>query len=464
MGAKLPKLPKARYEAGRPSPYLIGPPLSQSADAEIAAAGTKLRDWARHLADNSSIAAAVLSSRVSNAIGSGLTYEPLVRNRSGELLQDLNDRIRRIHERWSRAVDVTGELTRQELERLAWRTWDVDGETFVREVVRRESDTDVPYQLQMIETDWLPFTVTRVWNDNAIVHSVEKNQWGRPIAYYVDPRRISDIYGYTPSGLGIDPDSMIRVPASEMFHVKRMERPNQSRGVTLFHAVIFRIADIAEFSAAHRLAARASADLFMSINRAPDMSTEEIPDDRTFQIEHLKIIDELAPGETANFHDPRHPNQNAVDFVREELRSVAAACDVGFSQIAQVFDSSYAAQRLEVVDTFRKADRDRSKFIADFARPGLYERPVEMAIMAGMIPQRLLRQADQQTLLDCRIDGPQMPVIDPVKDRQAYALDQENGWDSRHGIIRRMGKQPAQVDAERSQDEPMAADQEDTTE
>ena len=56
-------------------------------------------------------------------------------------------------------------------------------------------------------------------------------------------------------------------------------------------------------------------------------------------------------------------------FVREQLRAIASTCDIGFLQIAQVFDSSYAAQRLEVVDIWRKVARDRGQFVNDFAKP-----------------------------------------------------------------------------------------------
>jgi lambda family phage portal protein len=451
-------IPLARYEAGQSSPYHPNPPASRSADWEYSSAGRTLRDWARHLADNSSVVSAVLSSRVSNAIGAGLTYEPLVRDRKGNLLPEVNDALRRIHQQWSRSPDVTGELSRPELERLAWRTWDVDGEAFIRRVARRPDNRreSLPYLLQLLETDWVPHNLTHDRNGRTIIHGVEKDEWGRPLRYFIDPRPL-DLY--TLPGVTLDPAKLISIDAADLWHLKRVQRPAQTRGVTLLHAVIFRISDIAEFQQAHRLAARASADLFASVNRSPevDPDTSEA-NKRTWQFEHLQILDELLPGESVNFHSPQHPNQNAVDFVREELRAIAAGCDVGFSQIAQVFDSSYAAQRLEVVDTWRKVERDRAKFISDFARPALYERPIEAALMTQQLPARALRRADPQTLLDVRIDGPTMPVIDPVKDRAAFELDQINGWDSRHGIIRRMGRNPQDVDAERRTDSDSPAD------
>lgn len=464
--------PKARYDAGQPSPYHQPVPASQSADAEISAAGSRLRDWARDLADNSAIVAAILSSRVSNAIGPGLTYEPLVRNRKGVLIPEINDAIRKIHADWSRAVDVTGELSRGELERLMWRGWDVDGESFARAVRLRfgRDPRALPYRLQLVEADLVPLWLTQLHQGVYIVNGVAKDAWNAPIRYYVAPRT-GDALTYS-GRFSTDPTNMESIPARDMWHFKRATRPDQTRGLSLLAQVIFRVADISKYQESHRLAARASADLYASINRASEMDTSELyessgdgnsnrPKRHDFEFEHLMMLDGLMPGESVNFHKPEHPNTNAVEFVQQEIRHMAAACDVGFSQIAQVFDSSYAAQRLEIVDTWRKVERDRAKFIADVAREALYEQVVLAASQAGQLPARALRRADPDTLLDVRIDGPQMPVIDPVKDRGAYALDQEHGWDSRHGIIRRMGRQPRDVDAERETDpteDPSGAD------
>jgi len=316
---------------------------------------------------------------------------------------------------------------------------------------------ELRYRLQLLRPDWIPSNLTGNYNGR-VVHGIRKDDWQRPLAYYVDTNT-QDIY--THPGVSFDPKDMLELPADQVWHLKRVQGINQTRGVTLLHPVIFRIADIAEFQQSHRLAARASADLWASINRSPDFDVpgSEVETDasgnskRQWDFEHLQMIDGLAPGEAVNFHSPQHPNQSAVDFVREELRHIAAACDVGFSQIAQVFDSSYAAQRLEVVDTWRKVERDRSRFIDRFARSALYEQVVETARLSGRLPARALRRVDPETLFDVRIDGPTMPVIDPVKDRQAFVLDQENQWDSRHGIIRRMGRRPADVDAEIDNDD-----------
>ena len=46
-----------------------------------------------------------------------------------------------------------------------------------------------------------------------------------------------------------------------------------------------------------------------------------------------------------------------------------------------------------------------------------------------------------------------MPSIDPLTDRKAAELDQDKGRESRPGNIRRFGRDPAHVDAEREADD-----------
>lgn len=443
-------LPHARYKAGEQSPYHLPPPHSFSEDSELAQAYPILRDWARHLAANSSVAVAVLESRRTNGIGSGLMYEPLVRDRSGDLISELNTKIRRFLKDWRKSPDVTGELSGSELERLAWRSWDMDGEIFLRKVIRREP-TGIPYRVQLIESDMVPYSF--MGDRRQIVQGVAKDGWGRPQTYYVHPRRPSDPLGDPFYSLSTE---LVPIPGASMHHLKHMVRPDQTRGLTLLHAVIFRTADIAEYAQSQRLAARGSADLFASINRSadwePPIDEEGRPTDpRNWNFEHLQMIDGLGPGEMVNFHAPQHPNQNAPEFLHEEMRQIAAGTRSGFSQIAQVFDRSFAAQRLETVHVWRNVEAERAQFIDDLALPALYEAPLRWAIDMGLIS--IPRKADPDTIFDVRIDGPTMPVIDPVKDREAFELDQENGWDARHGIMRKLGRNPADVDAERKQDD-----------
>lgn len=453
---------RARYESGYATDQNPLSPVYQGADAELYAVGERLRDHARHLAQNSAIIKACLDAREAKGVGAGLTYEPMVRDRQGNLLTKLNDAIRRWHGEWSERVDVTGELSRQEAERLIWRDWDTAGEVFVRKVYRRGAGRPTAFQLQLIPSELVPYAYVA---KRGAVMGVERDDWGVPLRYWV--------YPYAPAAslwrFASEVIAPREVPAADMVHLRRQHEIGQTRGVTLFHSVINRVSDIAEFQNAHRKAARASAALFASINRSMDMDlsgsagggndpeqTTTNPRDNAqlgLELGELTILDYLKPGEAVNFHTPSHPNQNAVEFVNQELRQFAASCRVAFSWIAYVFDRAYAAQRTEYAHAWEMIREDRAHFVREVAEPVLYREPLRLALLeGGRFPVRELRRADPATLYEVRIDGPVMPSLDPKTDREAAQIDEEMGWESRHGNIRRFGRNPAQVDAERAMD------------
>jgi lambda family phage portal protein len=439
---------RARYDAGYSNDYHTTPPVSEAADAEIYAAGQRLRDWARDLAKNSSIVKSILDARVAKGVGTGLRYEPMVVDRKGALLTGLNAAITDAVERWAEAADVTGELSRAELERIVWRDWDCAGEVFARKVYRGRTADRLGLQVQLIRSELVPYAFL---GDARATMGIERDEWGKPVTYWVYPYVPSpNLWPYYNSAF--QPKA---VGAEQMVHLRRQEEVDATRGVTLLHAVIFRIDGVSRYQESHRRAARASANLFASLNRSIDFDPASDQNSTTrneIDLSDLQLIDWLKPGEGVNFHAPSHPNQNATEFVNQELRQIASSCRVAFSWIAYVFDRAYAAQRTELIHAWEMILEDRAQFIRDFAEPVLYREPVRLALLEGRLPARELRRADPKSLYAVRIDGPAMPTIDPVADRQAAQLDQEQGWDSRPAIIRRFGRNPTHVDAERAKD------------
>lgn len=452
----------SRYDAAQPSDYNPFPPASQSADAEVYAAGARLRDWARDLAKNSSIVKAVLDSRCTKGVGCGLRYEPMVRARRGadgkpgKLLEKLNAAIRQVHGDWSEAADVTGELSRAEVERAVWRDWDTAGEVFARKVYRGRTADRVGYQIQVIPSELVPYGWLSGAGRSATM-GIERDDWGKPVRYWIYPYAPSSyVWAYAV------PNLIPRaVPADEMVHLRRQGELGATRGITLFHAVILRISDVARFQESHRRAARASANLFASRNRSLDyiQPDDDAPPEyrgtmqNELDLTDLQMIDYLKPGESVNFHAPQHPNQNAVEFINQEHRIIAASCRVAFPWISNVFDNSFAAQRIGHVNAWEFIYEDRAHFVRDFALPAMYREPLKIAILEGRLPARELRRADPRTLYDVRVEGPVMASIDPESDRKSAQIDQEQGWESRYGNIRRFGRDPGQVDAEREQDD-----------
>ena len=253
------QLPTASYQAGETSQYHKNPGAVGSGDRSVATAYYRLRDWSRWLDENLDIVTGAFDKLVNFIVGPGLTIEPTVRDRKGKLLPRVNDQIRRAivdesyPDCWSRDCNVTGEYTRGEQERIACRSWLRDGEILGRKVPRQIAAGRIPHQVQLIEADYLAFEILQSNRDGtAIIHGVEKDEWGRPTAYHIyrqNPVIVSDFRWAT----GLD---AVRVSADEIGHLKFLRRANQTRGVPICHAAILRLDDIAEYEDSHRLGAQ----------------------------------------------------------------------------------------------------------------------------------------------------------------------------------------------------------------
>ncbi len=124
----VPISPRARYQAAESSQYHKAPPRSGAADLAIARAHFTLRDWARWLDENLDFVSGSFDKLVNFIVGQGITIEPMVRDRKGNLLEAVNKQIKQAildesaPESWSRDCNVNGEYTRGEQERIACRT------------------------------------------------------------------------------------------------------------------------------------------------------------------------------------------------------------------------------------------------------------------------------------------------------------------------------------------------------
>ncbi len=462
----LKKGPQA-YRVATPSPYHKAPRIQPSADASTGQATHKLRDWARWLDENHDLVTGALDKITNFAVGTGISIEPMVRNRSGNLLPKVNDQIRKaildetIRGAWSRDVSVTGEYTRGEQEWVAFRTFIRDGEILARRISRRPSRDAIPYQVQLIECDYLPYNLVTAATatEGPVVHGVEKDEWGRPTFYHLYTEHPGDIYMRNVGNFG----DMVRVRSSEIAHLKfSRRRVGQTRGVPIFHSCIYRLDDIGDYEDAHRIAARTAAQLMGALKRSPDMiDYDPATDERQWEMEHGQVLDNLLPGEDMQWYKAESPNPDAVPFLDDQKRSSATGFGIGYSTFSGKYDKSFSAARQEQSENWPNIETLRAQFVSDFVRPVEYEPALEAAIVAGRV--RIPREADPSTIYAADYRGPARPTIDDEKQAKSDILCVDNHLDSRHGRIRERGRDPVRVDAEINSDmmkpktEPMPA-------
>lgn len=443
------------YESAYPSrlrktPYLDG----GDPDYSITGAGEVLTQKARYLDANSDIATGALDALVARTVGDMVRTEPLVKRTDGTPATELNQKIQSLYQRWMDSPDITGELKKGEVQRIACRTWYRDGELLCRrlEGLNIKHNTYLPLSVQLLEIDHLRMDYTFPPN---IVNGVEKDRWGKPVAYFVLPVH--------PGSIKDLPDPLpVRIPASEIIHPKIMKRIGQTRGVTQFHAVFDRLQDVNDVDLYERTAAKMGAAIGLTIERPLEYQPNIDPKGNAVMRERIEnfwpgmVLDGLDPGETAKMLSPSgRPNPEITKFRHDQLRSAAAGLGISFSALSNVFDGNYSAQRQDMVQNESKIDTKTDSFISNFIDP-IYKWAVEAMFLYGFLDFKLFKDVDLWTVFDAVHHGPALPWIDPQKEIEAKVLSVANGFKSRSQIIRENGDNPdavrSEINMERQQD------------
>ncbi len=428
------------YEAAKTSAYRPRRGHVSSADASVYAAGDRLREFARYLDENHDLAIGILDDLVTNIVGEGIGVEFAVTTTTGEPLERLNDELTSLWRDWWERPEVTGELSGPELERLVCRTWLRDGEVFVQHVTGRAAPygSAVPYALEPIEADFVPSD----YDLNGFRQGVLKDNWGRPLSYAVYKSHPGDAYAL---GGTLRPDIKY-VSAQNLSHLKLAKRLHQTRGVTVLHGVLGRLDDLRDYEESERVAARVAAALTAYIKRSADLApTESAESARSFEISPGMVWDNLQPGEEVGVINSERPNSALATFRMSQLRAAAAGTGTRGSAIARDFNGSYSSQRQELVEGTAHYRRLFSYEEGQFYLP-VVRRFVDASRLAGLV--RVPSNADLRTLYHPELRMPALPWIDPKKEIEAAGLAVEYGFRSRRQVIRDLGGDPREVDAQ----------------
>ena len=88
-----------------------------SANTETSIDGPSLLHQARELERNYDLASGALDMLVSRIVGIGLQTEPLICDKKGNLLSELNKEIKELWDMWLESPDITGTMSGGELDR-----------------------------------------------------------------------------------------------------------------------------------------------------------------------------------------------------------------------------------------------------------------------------------------------------------------------------------------------------------
>jgi lambda family phage portal protein len=411
-----------------------------SGNNAVVGSGIYVRNLARHLDRNLDIVDGAFNTLEQNIIGpTGIGVEPQPRNRDGDVLEDLAFQLSMLWSDFCQRPEVTWKHDIGSMERLLCRSWLRDGETLLQELIGPvpllDHGTRVPYSVEMIEADLLPWDFTEP--GRGITQGVQHNAWGRAVAYHLFKHHPGDT-------LALLGETKV-VPADRMMHLRLTKRIGQVRGISLLASVLTRFDDLKDYEESERIAAKIAACFAAFIIKGdPTMLPEGGPEkDRTARLSPGMVFDNLRPGESVGTVDTNRPNPNLEGWRNGQLRAAASGMRISFSALAKNYNGTYSAQRQELVEQYGAYGVLGYEFINGIKRR-MYQRFAAVALATpGLL--RVPAYFDPRSIGDAMYALPQMPWINPMHEAEAMALMEEHTYMSGPEIIRRRGANPRDV-------------------
>lgn len=406
----------------------------------------QLRDQARHLERDLDLADNALNVLVQNTVGAGIDVLSAPRLPGQPINRDLALQLDDLWDAWWDAPEATRTHDYGMCQQLLARSWFRDGDAFYQDLIGTvpyfEHGTAVPYSFEMLEADLVPLD----FNDPArnILQGVERNAWGRPIAFHVYKSHPGD-----PMGTRLETK---RVSAEFMHCIALMKRLHQVRGLSVFASAMSRFEDVKDYEESERIAAKVAASMTFQIKKGggeqygADLGGQAILQDgvpiRELRLAPGAIFDDLLPGESIESLGTDRPNPNAATWRKEQLRAAAGGIGVSYSSLSLDYNGTYSAQRQELVEKWGSYLMLAERFIALCVRPQRM-RFVEACVLSGRV--RLPRGWTPRDLAASTYVRPVMPWIDPLKEAYARGEAEDRGWVSPQQNTLQYGNNPAEV-------------------
>lgn len=436
-----------------------------SADAEIRTSLRKLRDRSRQLARDNDFVRQVIRTMQNNVVGQGIKLQAQIKRgrgrNAGAMNTELNDQIEMLWKRWQRAeyCHTGGKFSFFDIERLIVSEQVQSGEVMIRIIKRSFGGSPVPLALEVIESDYLDELYNgRHTNGNEIRMGVERDEWGRPVAYHLKEFHPGD----TQFAGSVTRESQRhrRIPAEEIMHIFLPDRVTQSRGVPLIASTITRLHQLGGYEEAEVIAARASAAL-MGFIESPEGEVPYDDVDGSDRVSDFEpgVFKYLAPGERVNVPQMNRPGGQFDPFMRAMLRGAAAGMGVSYESLSRDYSqSNYSSSRLALLD-----DRDNwkamQKWLIERFHQRVFETWMEMAWASGALNLPGYEQSPDPYLA-VRWMPRGWSWVDPAKEVRAFKDAVRCGFMTQSDVLAASGYDLEETMLRRQREVEMASDME----
>ena len=389
-----------------------------------------LRERSRDLRRNNPYVQRFVQGLGANVVGTGITNQ--IQRRQGVSFTSASD-AESAWQAWadSTACDFDGRHNFYGLQGVAFRSTVESDEVLIRRHIgRRSINQPIPLQLQILEIDMLadhavPDAST---TGRQIRGGIEFDAKGRRVAYHLFKEHPATPQASTET---------VRIPAEEIIHLYRVDRPGQIRGVPWAAPVMPRLKLLDSYEDAALERARVSA-CFSAFVTDPDGPPEvtSAEEDLPFKVEP-GMIEILGPGKEVTFGTPPS-NADYSDFVRANLRAVAAGLGVPYELLSgDLSQVNFSSGRMGFLEFNRNIDEWRWQLLIPLFCDRVFSWWKDVARL-------------RFDTTDCVASwtAPRREMIDPTREVPAIIKRVRAGLCSLPEAIREDGYQPDQVLAE----------------
>lgn len=420
------------YDAVRSSRRMGGrTPTNMSGNAEMRPALGKLRDGAEDLVRNNAFASKAVRRWCRRVVGYGITPQA----DTGDVREDAI--IDKLWSEWYRVCCSDSRLNMYAIQRMIVRTTFVRGECLIRLWDRKQDDgITVPFQVQVLEPDYLDTGRTQDLPGGRIVNGVQFNAWGKLEGYWL----FSEHPGETSSMLlSLRGRASKFVPADAVIHHVPLDRAGDVRGVSRLTPVMNKLRDIDEYAEAEieRKKIEACLTMFVGQPEGPDGPTAGPvavdADGKGIESFEPGMVMYGSPGAKPDFFAPTSSGDYA-DHKRIELKEVAAGLDQPYVVIADDIEKvNYSSFRGGAVD-----ERDSiSEYLWLWLEPQvltpIWQRFIDKVFAIGAIGERNY---------GVKWNAPPFDLLDRLNEAEADELELQIGKKSWPQLVGEQGLDP----------------------
>jgi len=439
------------YEAGSTSDRMGYWGLSGSGPNAGQGGLVAVRKRTRQLERNDPNVKGAVDSFVSNMVGAAITPEWQLENK------EQKKELKSLWDDSQNQLDYMGYTNFYGQQELAARSMVRDGESLavVHELppsVKRY----VPIQFQLLEADHLDPAYNDISPDgNEIRHSIEFVK-GRPVKYWLYDDHPGE--NYLTSSCG----KRTPVDRDDLFHVFRLTRAGQCRGLGFFSTVITKLHDINVYDDAEVLRKKLTTLWGGFIYQDGALDPTNLGGKPGSKVNGTQSIElkagtfpVLRNGMKIAFNETVDVGNNYKDFMRVQFRIIARGIGITYEQLTGDLEGvNYTSLRAGLIEFRRLCETIVARtLVFQFCRPAV-DRWIRCAVLNGALqtitPAQYLANVREFHRVDWHPHG--WAFTDPVKDRVAELMDVRSGLDSRRKQAARRNRSVENIDQENAED------------